>query len=98
MGSITPQACRPHIAAAVATVAALCPVPLARAAAPPTLPRHQQQPLVVRVDDGGFHWGDAGIGAVAGIGAALVLSGAFVLARQRDRVLSQPPQHKERRR
>jgi hypothetical protein len=98
MGSITPPACRPHIAAAVAAVAALCPVPLARAAAPPTLPRHESHPLVVRVDDGGFHWGDAGIGAAAGFGAALVLSGGFVLIGQRDRVMSQPPQHKERKR
>jgi hypothetical protein len=98
VASFTPPAGRPRSAAAVALVAALYPVAVAPAAAPPTQPRRPPQPLVIRVNDGGFHWGDAGIGAAAGFGVALVLSGGFVLAGQRDLVLRHPPQHKERKR
>ena len=43
--------------------------------------RPSPQPLVVK--DGGFHWGDAGIGAAAGFGTALVLGGAIALRRIR---------------
>jgi hypothetical protein len=61
------------------------------AAAP--MPNHA--PLVVRVDDGGFCWGDAGIGAAAGFGVGLVLSGSLVLAGRRDRVVARPSDDKE---
>ena len=57
------------------------------AAGPPAStpePTHAE-PLVVRVDDGAFRWGDAGIGAVAGFGTALVLSGSLVLVGRRHR-------------
>ena len=85
------------IAAATAS-AALCPATVARAAAPPTKPRHDPQPLIVRVDDSGFHWGDAGIGAAAGFGAALVFSGSFVLLGQRDQADRHSPQPMEEQR
>src|SRR2546430_17730129 len=81
--------------AAATAIAALCPVTVARAAAPPTKPRHDPQPLIVRVDDSGIQWGDAGIGAAAGFGAALVLSGRFVLISQRGRSGRHSPQHLE---
>jgi hypothetical protein len=38
-------------------------------------------PLIVRVQDGGFHWGDAAIGAAAGFGASLVAVGGIALRR-----------------
>jgi hypothetical protein len=84
--------------AAATAIAALCATTVARAAAPPTKPRHDPLPLVVRVEDSGFHWGDAGIGAAAGFGAALVLSGSLVLISQRDRVGRHPSQHMEEQR
>jgi hypothetical protein len=83
---------------AATALAALCPITVARAAAPSNKPRHDPQPLVVRVDEGGFHWGDAGIGAAAGFGAALVLSGSFVLISQRDRAGRHSPKHMEEQR
>jgi hypothetical protein len=56
--------------------AALASVGAAAAAEPaPTTP------IVVRVDEGGFQWTDAGIGAAAGFGAALVLAGSIALTR-----------------
>ena len=58
--------------AAVTAIAALCAATVARAAAPPTKPRHDPQPLIVRVDDSGFHWGDAGIGAAGGLLLAML--------------------------
>ncbi len=79
--------------AAATALAALCPITVAHAAAPASKPRHGPQPLVVRVDDGRFHWGDAGIGAAAGFGAALVLSGSFVLISQRESATRHSPQH-----
>jgi hypothetical protein len=94
----TPPAVRPRIAAGVAFVAALYPVAVAPAAPPPTQSRQQPQPLIIRVTDDGFHWGDAGIGAAAGFGVALVLSGGFVLTGQRDLARRHPAQHKERKR
>ncbi len=98
MASLTPPVGRTGITAAVALIAALCLVAVASAAPPPTQTRRPSQPLVIRVNDGGFHWGDAGIGAAAGFGVALVLSGGFVLAGQRDLVLRHPPRHRERER
>ena len=43
-------------------------------------PTHET-PIVVRVDDRGFAWTDATIGAVAGIGATLVTAGSVALVR-----------------
>jgi hypothetical protein len=84
--------------AAATALAALCPTTVALAAAPPTKPRHDPQPVLVRINDSGFHWADAGIGAAAGFGAALVLSGSFVLISQRDRVGRHSSQHMEEQR
>jgi hypothetical protein len=41
-------------------------------------------PIVVRVDGGGFHWGDAGIGALAGVGFVLAATGCLALVRLRS--------------
>jgi hypothetical protein len=48
-------------------------------------------PIVVRVDEGGFRWTDAAVGAVAGIGATLVTAGGVALLR-----LRRPAPDKER--
>jgi hypothetical protein len=45
--------------------------------------RPSPQPVIVEGGDGGFDWGDAGIGAAAGFGTALVLRGAIALRRMR---------------
>jgi hypothetical protein len=45
-------------------------------------PSHET-PIVVRVDEQGFGWTDAAIGAVAGIGATLVTVGGVALVRLR---------------
>ena len=37
-------------------------------------------PVIVRPSDG-FHWGDAAIGAAAGVGAAIAAMGGITLAR-----------------
>ena len=39
-------------------------------------------PVVVRVSEGGFRWGDAAIGAAAAAGVALALHGASMFRRQ----------------
>jgi hypothetical protein len=41
-----------------------------------------QPPVVVRVMQGGFRWGDAAIGATAASGIALVLYGTSLIRRQ----------------
>jgi hypothetical protein len=43
------------------------------------LPRH---PVVVKVSQGGFRWGDAAIGAAAASGVALAVHGASMFRRQ----------------
>ena len=48
--------------------------PQGRTEAPP--------PVVVKVSEGGFQWGDAAIGAVAASGAALALAGLGMFRRQ----------------
>jgi uncharacterized membrane protein YfcA len=48
-------------------------------------------PIVVRVDEGGFRWTDAAVGAVAGIGATFVTAGGVALLR-----LRRPAPDKER--
>jgi hypothetical protein len=46
--------------------------------------RHERTtPIVVRVDEGGFRWTDAAVGAVAGIGATFVTAGGVALLRLR---------------
>jgi hypothetical protein len=40
-----------------------------------------RQPVVVKVSQGGFRWGDAAIGAAAASGVALALHGASMLFR-----------------
>ena len=45
-------------------------------------PAHET-PIVVRVDEQGFAWTDAVVGAVAGIGATLVTVGGVALVRLR---------------
>lgn len=46
------------------------------------MPTHES-PIVVRVDEHGFGWTDAAVGAVAGIGATLVTVGGVALVRLR---------------
>jgi hypothetical protein len=43
---------------------------------------HLKQPVVVKVSEGGFRWGDAAIGAAAASGVALALHGASMFRRQ----------------
>jgi hypothetical protein len=43
-----------------------------------------RQSVVVKVSRGGFHWGDAAIGAVAASGAAVALAGIRMVRRQRE--------------
>ena len=45
--------------------------------------RTRETPIVVRIDDRGFGWTDAAVGAVAGIGATLVTAGGVALIRLR---------------
>jgi hypothetical protein len=44
-------------------------------------PSQTPAPVVVRVADNGFHWGDAGLGAAAAIGLVLLAAG-LAAARQ----------------
>jgi hypothetical protein len=69
------------------SVVALTP-PAATAAA---AGHERTTPIVVRVDEGGFRWTDAAVGAVAGIGATLVTAGGVTLLR-----LRRPAPDKER--
>jgi hypothetical protein len=74
---------------------ALSPAALASwPTAHPKTPR-EPEPIVVRVDDRGFRWGDAGIGATAGFGVALVLVGSLALSGRRDRGIDHPTHDKE---
>jgi hypothetical protein len=43
---------------------------------------HLKQPVVVKVSEGGFRWGDAAIGAAAASGVALALHGVSMFRRQ----------------
>jgi hypothetical protein len=47
-------------------------------------PRERTTPIVVRVNEGGFRWTDAAVGAAAGIGATLVAAGGVALVRVRQ--------------
>jgi hypothetical protein len=65
-----------------AQILVLCTALALPAAAGAGTPRHET-PIVVRVDEGGFRWTDAAVGAVAGIGATLVTAGGVALVRLR---------------
>jgi len=77
----------------VAGIATAMPTTLANADAAQPRPTKQDS-LVVRVD-GGFHWGDAAIGAAAGFGAAISLVGGIALVGRGDRVVIRPPLERE---
>lgn len=67
---------------ALATVLAVCfPAP-SSGEAPRLRPEQSRQPIVVKVSEGGFRWGDAAIGAAAASGAALALAGMGMFRRQ----------------
>jgi len=70
-------------ACAGVAAAAAALIPVAHAGAPTRQPHSEPdpEPLVVKVDDSRFRWGDAGIGAAAGFGGALVLVGGVSLRR-----------------
>jgi hypothetical protein len=63
---------------ALALVCGLAASPLAWADGPLS----DRAPVVVRVTDGGFHWGDAAIGAAAGSGLTLLVGGTVRGARR----------------
>jgi hypothetical protein len=48
---------------------------------PPRISIHGAVPAVQVVGNGGFNWDDAGIGAAAALGLAIVATGAFLLRR-----------------
>jgi hypothetical protein len=52
--------------------------------------RTHETPIVVRVDDPGFRWADAAVGAVAGIGATLATAGGVALVRLRRSPAHEP--------
>ena len=68
---------------AVAAIAAAVLSPVAHGGATLRQPHRapDPEPLVVKVDDARLRWGDAGIGATAGFGGALVLVGGVSLKR-----------------
>jgi len=67
---------------AFATVLAVCfPAP-SFGEAPRGRTQQPRQPVVVKVSEGGFRWGDAAIGAAAASGAALALAGMGMFRRQ----------------
>jgi hypothetical protein len=80
----------------VAGLATAMPTTIATADAVQPRPAPKQDSLVVRVD-GGFHWGDAAIGAAAGFGAAITLAGGIALAGRADRAVTRPRFQREER-
>ena len=68
-----------QLARSLAFIVAVAIGPAPAAAADQPSPR--STPIVVRIDDAGFHWADAGIGALAGAGGALALTGGAALVR-----------------
>jgi hypothetical protein len=46
-------------------------------------PAHQSGTEVVRASHGGFDWGDAGVGAVGGVGLSMLAFGSALVAAQR---------------
>jgi hypothetical protein len=47
-------------------------------------------PIVVHVERDGFHWPDAGIGALCGIGISLAVCGCIALVRLRHAEITSP--------
>ena len=94
MRAITALARRLPIATALA-LAALSPVALASGTTAQPKSPAEPEPIVVRVDGGGFRRGDAGIGAAAGFGVALVVAGSLALTARRDRGVDRPTHEKE---
>jgi len=92
--AITAPACLLPLATTFA-LAPLSPAALANGPTPQSATSAESEPIVVRVDDGGFRWGDAGIGAAAGFGVALVLAGSLALTERRDRGVDHPTHDKE---
>ena len=45
----------------------------------------KQPPVVVKVDGGGFHWQDAGLGAAAALAVVLLVHGLALTARAQRR-------------
>jgi hypothetical protein len=60
-------------------------VPGASSAGSRPQPQSSRTPVVVRVSDGGFRWGDAAIGAAATAGVALALHGTSMVRRQLEK-------------
>ncbi len=68
----------------VLTALLLVAAPMAYAA--DVNPRHRPAPsVVVKVDDGGFHWGDASIGAVGTLAGGLLVLGLVLTIRSGGR-------------
>jgi hypothetical protein len=66
---------------ALATAAAVCfPAPSFGQAL--TRTDQARRPVVVKVSEGGFRWGDAAVGAAAASGVAAALGGVSLLRRQ----------------
>ena len=57
---------------------------------PPDSSRQRPSTVVVRVPDGGFHWADAGVGAVAALATTLLALGV-ILALRPDREVNGHP-------
>ena len=79
------------VQAAAADAAGRAPAPSHRAGGPVSgrqqeRPPQRGQSVIVRVSRGGFHWGDAAIGAAGAVGLILVTRGLALGARAtRDR-------------
>lgn len=67
---------------ALAAALAVCFPALSSSQAPRGRAEHARPPVVVKISEGGFHWGDAAVGAAAASGAALALAGAGMFRRQ----------------
>jgi hypothetical protein len=92
MHSIVPAAGRLGIGVAFV---ALSLVAVAGPSAQQRKPRQKPVPLLVKLEDHGFRWSDAGIGAAAGFGAALVLAGSLALTGRGERVVIRSRHHRE---
>ena len=67
---------------ALATALAVCFPGASAGQAPRGRTKQPRQPVVVKVSEGGFRWGDAAIGAAAASGVALALHGVSMFRRQ----------------